>query len=49
MAWESFSPESFSTTHNDFLAVILGPDIPEELQDSCAWYINFLQFKISEA
>jgi hypothetical protein len=49
MASETFSPESFSTAHNDLLAVILRPEIPEELQDSCAWYINFLQFKVSEA
>jgi hypothetical protein len=49
VAAETLSPESFTTAHNDFLAVILGPEVPEELQDYCAWYINFLQFKVTEA
>jgi hypothetical protein len=49
MAPESLSPESFSTAYDDFLAVILGPERRIDLQDSCAWYIDFLQVKVREA
>lgn len=50
---EEVSPESLSDAQNSFLAEILGLELGEkpreELKDACAWYMNFLEFKIRQA
>ena len=53
---EEVSPESLLDAQNSFLAEILGLELGEkpragleELKDACAWYMNFLEFKIRQA
>ena len=50
---EEVSPQSLLDAQNSFLAEILGLELGEkpreELKDACAWYMNFLEFKIRQA
>jgi hypothetical protein len=50
---EEVSPEPLSDAQNSFLAEILGLELGEkpreELKGACAWYMNFLEFKVRQA